>query len=320
MINSLTKNELKYFNNYISTILSSNNIYNFADKSTAVNIQIAYMLSRTNNMFKWKNLPETIPERILEQFLQTNGNVCFTQINDNLYIFTGGLGGAPDVYYKPTLYTISSPALQISKTLEIGKECIVIPNDSFYIGLLPLFSRYATAIAENEISLNVALINTRIVSLISASDDRTKASAEKCLEDISNGKLSVIAESEFLEGVKTSPFSTTSTNTLKNLIETEQYLKATWFNEIGLNANYNMKRENLNTAETEMSNDILLPLVDDMLKVRQDSATKINDLYGTSISVELNSAWENVHNETTETPETPETTESEENNDTNSNA
>lgn len=297
----MNKNEVKYFNNYINGILSGCNIYDFTDKHKCINTQIGYMLNRTNTMFRWNGLPETIPARILEQFLQINGNVCFYKVNEQLYVFTGGLGGEPDVYYKPTICTIANPALRLSKSLEIDKDCIIMPNDSFYIGLIPLFSRYATAITENEISLKVAMINSRIISLISAGDDRTKAAADKYLEDISNGKLSAISENEFLEGVKTSPYGTTSTNTLKNIIETEQYLKASWFNELGLNSNFNMKRENLNRAETEMGNDVLLPLVDDMLKSRKEAAEKVNAMYDTSISVELNSAWEDVQNETNST-------------------
>lgn len=77
-----------------------------------------------------------------------------------------------------------------------------------------------------------------------------------------------------------------------DLIEQEQYLKASWYNELGLNANYNMKREALNSAESTINNDILFPLVDEMLKQRQMACEQINALFGTDISVELNSSWE----------------------------
>lgn len=294
-----TNTQLNYINNYINGILNTTySLYPFEDKLLCVRQFIGYMLNRTQSMFKWKNLPSSIPERVLELYLQTNGNVCFYEYNGNLYVFIGGLGGEPDVYYMPTLYTIANPALKLSKVLKIDKECIVMSNDSLYLGLLPLFSRYSTLMTENEISMKLAIINTRIIDLISAPDDRTKESAEKFLKDISAGKQGVIAENAFLEGIKTQSSGMASSNTVINsLLEMEQYLKASWYNELGLDANFNMKREHLISTENEMNTDALLPLVDDMLKCRTLAAEKVNKMYKTNISVELSSSWKQTQEE-----------------------
>lgn len=290
--------QVRYFNKYVYGLLGGSPDYDYSDKIRCIRQHIAYMLNRTQSMFRWENLPDTIPERSLELFLQTNGNVCFYEYENNLYVFTGGLGGEPDVYYMPTIYTIANPALKISKSLEIDKECVVMPNDSLYLGLIPMFSRYATGITENELSMKIGVINSRIIDLISAPDDRTRESAEKFLHDVVDGKLGVIAENAFLDGVKAQPYGTTgNSNTLTNLIEMEQYLKASWFNELGLNANYNMKRESLNSSESQLNNDALLPLVDDMLKCRQKALEKVNDMFGTDITVSLNSSWEDNQKE-----------------------
>lgn len=287
------ESQVRYFNRYVCGMLGGSLEYDFADKSACNRQHIAYMLNRTQSMFRWGGLPETIPERSLELFLQTNGNVCFYKYNGELYVFTGGLGGEPDVYYMPTIYTIANPALKLSKSLNIGSECVVMPNDSLYLGLIPMFSRYASCMTENELSMKLAIINSRIVDLISAPDDRTRASAEKFLADVADGKPGVIAENAFLDGIRAQPYGTTAnSNALTNLIEMEQYFKASWYNELGLNANYNMKRESLNTSESQMNNDALLPLVDDMLKCRKLAAEKVNDMFGTEISVSLASSWE----------------------------
>ena len=309
------ESQVRYFNKYVYGMLGSSPEFDFADKSACIRQHIAYMLNRTQSMFRWNGLPDTIPERSLELFLQTNGNVCFYEHNDALYVFTGGMGGEPDVYYMPTVYTIANPALKLSKTLKIGSECVVMPNDSLYLGLIPMFSRYASGMTENELSIKIALINSRIVDLISAPDDRTRLSAEKFLSDIANGKHGVIAENAFLDGIRAQPYGTTAnSNTLTNLIEMEQYFKASWFNELGLNANYNMKRESLNSSESQMNNDALLPLVDDMLKCRERAIEKVNEMFGTEISVSLASSWEDneqeiklEHEQLSGQPETDET-------------
>ena len=272
--------------------IDESSIYDFANKKKSVGIYISYMLARTQQMFSWKNLPDTIPQRALELYIQTNGNACITKVDDKLYAFIGGMGGAPDVYYMPTLYTISNPALNFSKSLVIDKECVVIPNDSVYLGLIPMFRRYATQLCENDISLNMVDIITRIQALISAPDDRTKASAEKYINDILIGKLGVVAESAFFDGIKVSPFAAHNNDQMTNLIEYHQYLKASWFNDLGLHSNYNMKRESINSNEAQLDEDALLPLVDDMLERRKEACKKINDMFGTDISVELSSSWE----------------------------
>ena len=173
-----------------------------------------------------------------------------------------------------------------------------MPNDSLYMGLLPMCSRYASMMTETELSMLLALVNTRATALISASDDRTMLSAQKYLKDLRDGKQGIVGESPVLEGVKVQPYAVSGgSNYLTNLIEYMQYTKASWFNELGLNANYNMKRESINSDESQLNDDALLPLVDDMLNCRRLAAEKVNAMFGTSISVDFASSWQDNQQE-----------------------
>ena len=253
--------------------------------------QILYMLARTQSMFDYENLPETIPSRNLEIMLQLNGNVFFTQVDGKYYVFTGGLGGEPDVYYEPTIYTVANPALKFSKNLKIGEDGILIRSDSYGVGLLPMMQKYSALLVENEFTMRIADINARIAFLLSAADDRTEKSARTFLERIVNGEMGVISESAFLESLKVNPAGTEHTQRLTDLIEYQQYLKAAWFNDLGINANYNMKREAISPNEAQLNDDALLPLIDDMLEQRQIALDKINEKYGLDIKVSLDSSW-----------------------------
>lgn len=255
------------------------------------------MLNRTQHIFKWEGLPDTIPSRMLECYLQTNGNACFYKHENNLYVFVGGLGGEPDVYYRPTIYTIANPALKLSVNAKINEDCVVMPNDSFYMGLLPLFSRYTTMICENELSMQLNIIQSRIISLISADDDRTYKSAKEYIDKVVRGELDVISDSQFFEGLRTQPYNSGAVHSLTDLIEMEQYLKASFYNELGINANYNMKRESLNTEESQLNHDALYPLIDDMLDNRKKYIEKVNAMFGTSITVDLDSSWKDNQKE-----------------------
>lgn len=261
-------------------------------KEVITNTIIHYMFNRTQSIFEWRDLPDTIPAYMLELYLQMNGHCAFMQHNDALYIYTGGLGGKPDVYYRPTIYTIANPAQEISVNAKIGIDCVVMKNDTTYTGLYPLNMRYASNMADVEQSLYLANINSRIISLISAQDDRTRKSAEKYISDIAEGRLGIIAEQKFLEDLKTTQYANAGAHAvITDLIELMQYNKASWYNEIGLNANYNMKRESINSGESQLNNDALAPLVDNMLTCRRDAIKLVNEMFGTSISVEFASSW-----------------------------
>lgn len=286
-----TARNLREYNRFIDELIGGCD-YNFSDKKNCINTHIRYMLNRTQSMFKWSGLPDTIPQRNLELIIQCNGCAAFYRHNGELYAFSGGLGGEPNPYYMSTIFTISNPALKLSVNAEIDKDCIIVPNDAMYLGLLPLFSKYAASLTENELSIMVALINSRIPALISSDNDGATKSAEKYIADIKDGKLGVIASQAFFDGIKTQPYGATSnTNVITNLIESQQYIRATWFNDLGLNANYNMKRESINSGESQLNDDALLPLVDNMLECRQKAVEKINAMFETSISVDLASAW-----------------------------
>lgn len=291
--------------------LDNNLIYNHLDKRKNVADMVTYMFNRSNIMFKYHNLPETIPETELEKLLQTNGFAIVGKINGDLYAINGGLGGETDVYNRPTIATVSVPYFNYNETWEIDKDCVVIKNDSNAIGLIPMFLKYCTLMNENEITMMLATVNKRIQNLLSANDDNTVESAKQFLKDVFDGKTGVIAESKLFDSLKVNNSSTNAQVNLKDLFEFEQYLKASMFNEIGLSANFNMKRERLTSAEIETNSDNLYPLVDDMLNNRRLAIEKINEMFETDIKVEFNSSWDyrvfegaGIHNTETEVEET----------------
>ena len=266
--------------------------YDYKDKPRNVENLMKYMLNRSNIMFQYHNLPDSIPSREIELLLQTNGFGVFIEVEGKYYIVNGGLGGEPDVYNMPTEAVISIPALKLNKTYKINEDCIVIPDDSMYLGLLPMYAKYCTLMNENEMTMLLATVNKRIQHLLSANDDNTIESAKKFLEKVFDGEIGVIGESKLFESLKVNTTSTTSQVSMKDLFEYEQYLKASMYNEIGLSANFNMKRERLSSSEVEANTDNLYPLVDDMLNSRRKGLEKVNEMFGLDIQVEFNSSWD----------------------------
>lgn len=275
------------------------NFYELKDKEQNTRDMVEYMINRTMSMFKWENLPTTINQRTLELYLQTQGFVLLAYHEEKPYIYYGGLGGKPDVYYRPTIATIVNPAQNFSAQLKIGWdkgdtecECVIGLNDTLLKGLLPLNQKHASEMAENELSMWLSNILVRMPWLLSAQDEKTKKSAEEFLKNIFEGKLGVVTDSAFLEGIKEHVLSNSNHMILASLIQLNQYYKASWYNELGLNAMQNgMKKEAISDSEEQMNQDILKPFITTMLECRKDFCERVNERFGLDISVDLDSSW-----------------------------
>ena len=265
--------------------------YPIKDKQKQLDSFIKQMFNRTQSMFKYDGLPETIPQIYLERYLQVYGHCIITKANNDLYAFWGGFAGTPDAYYNPTQYVVSNVALNLYKTFDIDKDCVLCRSDSNIQGLAFIFKKYGCMLVENTLTIYSLLKTARASLLLSATDDKTKRECDIFIEKLESGEIYCIGENPFFEGIKVHSTMQGSAGLINQFIELEQYIKASCLNEIGLNANYNMKRESLNSAESALNDDFLIPLIDNMLACRKDFVDKVNNMYGTNITVELNSAW-----------------------------
>lgn len=285
------------------------------DKKVSSRAYYRYLLSRLLRMFQYKNLPDTIPHEIFDRYLFEFGIACITEVDGKLYVFSGNLGGPQDVYYRPTEFIISNPHIKTSDGQlftanvpvyeeytddttgqPVGSDFkqvkgVLMRNDLDWVGLHPLISRYAYLMAENTLTLRTADVMLRIIALISGKTDKELASANEYLKSLEKGEMGVIGESAFHEGVELQSPPSNNGSYLTQFIEYQQYLKGSFFNEIGLSANYNMKREAIGKGESTLDEDALLPLCDNMLTCRREDLKKVNDMFGTSIEVEFSSSW-----------------------------
>ena len=279
------------------------------DKSRSVREFVTYFLMRVMKMFKWENLPQEIPEDCLNKMLLTEGFVWFTKwkgrtLNgkekDQYYVFRGKLADVIDAYYRPTSLIVSNPGANCYKQFGLdmqkggtyyGEDGVILRNDTLYHGLMPMINRYAYLLAENILTMHSADVFLRIIALISAQDDKTVVSANEFIRGIEQGKMSAIAEGKFFEGVKLQSPPSNNGSYLTQFIEYQQYFLGSFFNEIGLNANFNMKRESIAKSESSLNEDSMLPICQNMLKCRQEDVKVINEMYGLDIKVSFDSAW-----------------------------
>lgn len=281
-------------------------ICDILDKHKSQYEYVSYMLVRTNSMFRYHNLPDTIPANMLEYMLQVYGEVAIISYDGNLYAIQCSFGGPPDPYFRPTQAVIANPALGLTGTWRISNnlppfdkstwekypECVQFRSDNRAMGLIPMYSRYAAQLAENDISIRSSQINLRSQTVIVADNGPEAESAQAYIDNLEKGHLANIVKRPFMEGIRVENQNSGGSNSILQLIQLHQYLKANWYNDIGLNSNGNIKSQYQSERELNATVDIMLPLIDDMLKCREQALKEVNRVFGTNISVEKNSAWE----------------------------
>lgn len=263
---------------------------NLTDKKGLLKQFKESQLNKSLTMFEWQNLPDTLPMVELEKMLQINGYAIIAKYKGDVYAFNGGFSGQ-DAYNRPTQVIINNPALKLNTTYTINEDCIVIKNDDMKQGLIKIYEHFGQRLIENQITMLMTDYNLRMPFTISSSDDQTTQSAKDYLNKIIDGSLGVIGEQKLFKSLSVTPTNSKQTATFADLYGYQQFIIAQLNNTIGLATNNNMKRERLTTNEIEINKNASYPLVDNMLRNRQQAVEQINKMFGLDITVGYSSIW-----------------------------
>lgn len=279
------------------------------DRTKVFRYLINNMQKRTLGMFEYKNLPETLSARSIEKYLQGSGTCLICNVTQEMitnpeakpgiYALPCKAGGVLNADFLPTTAVVANAWLGFSHEFNIQNgEAVYMWNDSLLEGLCTLFSLYASELVDNITTLHFQEVHNRILSIIKATTEDEKNDAILFFRDYENGKFAALMSEDLIEALKNDrvdPFKGSANSSIKETLEARQWLLAHWNIEIGLNDNYNMKRESLNENEIEANADTLTPLLDDMYKCRKKGVEEINKIFGLNVSVEFSSSWKRVH-------------------------
>ncbi|MBQ2177465.1 MAG: hypothetical protein II453_21230 [Alphaproteobacteria bacterium] len=268
------------------------------------------LVNTAHSIFEWTGLPDTVNENFLTNELIENGIVGMINTPNGLRAVRGNVGGEIDCYYRPQHFIYANPVLGSGEP-KIGENCAVLFLTSEDMtpfsptgGLSTLIDSTALLLADNMISLNVTQKNTRMMLLASADDEQTANSAERTIMDMYNGRPYKVVNKSMTDSFDVNPLSSVRTaENMKQLIENQQYILAHFYQELGINANFNMKRERLITSEVELNTECLDTLVDDMEKTINDGLKMCNILFGTDIHLHIKRYGEELTNDDAEQTE-----------------
>lgn len=265
--------------------------YNYKDKERNADTYIKNILNKLLSMFKYENLPATIPQHEMEKIILTSGSCSIIDHNDKLYAtyFTPAEGLDP--YGRPLKININNNGLNLNTTLKV-EDVVIINNDFLGVGVLNILAKYVNFLVENEISIMRTIFNSRNLDVLIANDDTAKLSAEEYLKRLENGDESVILGNKLFESIKTINKNKDNRGLTNDLIGLQQFIKAGLYNEFGLNLNNQMKKERLINAEVNNA-EFIYPYIDNMLQARKTGVEAMNEKYNLNVSVEFNSIWKN---------------------------
>lgn len=244
-----------------------------------------------------KGLPDDADKEFIMSQLLLVGRIAVFKTKGKTYFLNGHIGGIPDEYYYPTKVLIANPVLG-SFDLERDKEAVMVyltPTDRIldvpkpltpiiYGGLFSLISMVANILAECMTTVNTTLMNIRVHAIFTADTESAAKSAEIVLKSIYMGKPYSVVTSELLERLNVNPLSEHGLSTcLIETLEVCQYVLSLFWNGIGIDANYNMKRERLITAEVDKNIQSLIVPIQTILESLNDGFKKANDLFGINV-------------------------------------
>lgn len=258
------------------------------------------LLEKLITCFEYENTPQGIDESFLEMYLLINGHVGISKSQSNAsdYVcYIGGYCGDLNEYGLGTSYVGSTTGYSYEGV--IGQDLVVGLNNKLKMGRTNLLNRYSGLLANIEESINIGIINSRLLDVVECEND---ADVEQ-LKSISNqlkrgelvgvsGKLSSIFEDK-------QRFKKLDINDKASVDKLQYYsrfyedtLKRLWL-ESGIEITNKDKSAQVNNEELNAFSNYSRITIEDMLHCREKMCNDFNSLFGGNWSVKLSHIFDN---------------------------
>ena len=272
---------------------------------------------------KFENLPETVSETFLKYLIFMTGKATFFKAGDDGIVSLYGVpSDVPNIYYIPQKMIVSDPYLtsRTSYTLTLEEDCKVVyctECDKYFSGvtggLYMFVHKFATLLADNDISINVAQKNTRLTNIISADQANAKRSIDEVIARMYDGDPTICVQSSLVNTLNSIPFTQSASNTyLIQLVELRQYILSQFYSALGIYIHDNMKKERLITDEITDGDDMAYINIENIFETIKKGIEGVNSMFNTDIKVYLNPILKTSEEEPEQSDEEQETTSQEE--------
>lgn len=265
------------------------NISKLARESSTFNAFYKYwrelLFERIMRLFVWENTGDVQPKEI-EQRLLLQGHCGITKLeSDNqLTAMYGNFYGVTKYIDEWSNYTVRCPIY--SGTREIGKDIVVINNNSLRNPVYHLVHHYAIILAHTEVTLVNCLVNARDAGGIPVvGTEKQKQSVAEYQGKIFNGQYGTVTDIGNL-GIEYLGSDRKTGQDLMDIIETREKIIKSFYSDIGVRSAFE-KRNNTVMAEVEADTSLLLLNLSDMIHYREKGAEEVNKMFGTNWTVHI---------------------------------
>ena len=251
------------------------------------------LFERIMRLFVWENtysleknkvvgvLPKEIEQRLL---LQGHCGISILKGETELTAFFGNFYGVGKYMDELPEYMVRCPIYSGSRV--IGKDIVVIDNNSLRNPAYDLVHHYAILLAHTEVTLVDITVNARDAGGIPiAATEKQKQSIKQYQAKVFNGQYDLVTDTSQL-GVNYAGADRKTNQNITDVMQLREKLLKSFYSDIGVRAAFE-KRSNSVEAEVEADTSLLLLNLADMIKCRQAGAEAVNDMYGTNWSVHI---------------------------------
>lgn len=251
------------------------------------------LFERIMRLFIWENTYTMekgkvigIKPKEIESRLALQGHVGITKIKNEkeLTAMFGNFYGISKYIDEKPFYMVRCPIYSGKRT--IGKDIVVIDNNSLRNPTYELVHHYAILLAHNEVTIATTFINARDSGGIPvAQTEKQRISINQYHKKVFNGQYSSVSDPAML-GVQWAGTDRHTSQSLLDLYTTREKLIKSFYSDIGVRSAFE-KRSNSVEAEVEADTSLLLLNLSDMIKTREDGAKAVNEMFGTNWKVRI---------------------------------
>ena len=264
-------------------------------------------------MFKYEELPDSIPEEFIERFHILNGDIAVWKLDDpnafrykdELIVSCCGYADKPDAYGIGERVIATTLSGYAKNDLKEGESCVVIHNNSLYTSDMAIICYFTDMFTEMFTSLKTNIIYSRLKPVFKVSDEKERAAVLEAFtkikddsEPIQITSSNVLAEALAEAGANpTDTIKVLDITDVKNADKLQYIVKCIddafrwFFSMIGqaIQGNGKLAQQTVDEVQGTTSMSFILP--NDRLKMRRKGWEKVNKLFGTNVTVDFSDAW-----------------------------
>lgn len=196
--------------------------------------------------------------------------------------------------YQPTGFIVNTPYFQFGRPLRIGVECELIKLTPDYTGVFDIITKYASELKEIDTSIRSAARGSRFAYALIADSDKSARTMKAIREKIINGDDVIIDEKVVRNKADADQLpwyqfdrDLKQNYILGDLLEARRNTLVDFYREIGVRM-LDDKKERMITGEVAAGNAETFIRSEVWAEALKTSIKKVNDMFGTSIVMEIN--------------------------------